>query len=80
MELTCSKPDGIEHIKKSLLNAKKAKKPRGSMIKVYAVGAPKYRIEVTAKDYSEAEKVLKEAVDQAVSTIDQAGGQGRRVT
>ena len=80
LELTCFKPDGIEHIKKGLLNAKKAKKPRGSMIKVYAVGAPKYQIEVTAKDYSEAEKVLKEAIDQAVSTIDQAGGQGRRVT
>jgi translation initiation factor 2 subunit 1 len=80
VELTCSKPDGIELIRKSLQNAKKAKKPRGTTVRVYAVGAPKYRVEVTAKDYSEAENVLKQVVDEALATITEVGGQGRRVT
>jgi translation initiation factor 2 subunit 1 len=80
VELTCSKPDGIELIKKSLQNAKKAKKPRGTMVRVYAVGSPKYRVEVTAKDYAEAENVLKQVVDEALATISEVGGQGRRVT
>jgi translation initiation factor 2 subunit 1 len=80
VELTCPKPDGIELIKKSLQNAKKARKPRGTLIRVYAVGSPRYRIEVTAKDYTEAENVLKEAVDQALTTLGDLGGQGRRVT
>jgi translation initiation factor 2 subunit 1 len=80
VELTCPKPDGIELIKKSLQNAKKARKPRGTLIRVYAVGSPRYRIEVTAKDYAEAENVLKEAVDQALTTLGDLGGEGRRVT
>ena len=80
VELTCSKPDGIEVIKKSLQNARKAKKPRGTLIRVYAVGSPKYRIEVTARDYTEAENVMKDAIDQALATIGEAGGQGRRVS
>lgn len=80
VELTCSKPDGIEAIKKSLQNARKAKKPRGTLIRVYTVGSPRYRIEVTARDYAEAENVMKDAVDQALATIGEAGGQGRRVS
>jgi len=80
VELTCSKPDGIELIKRSLQNAKKAKKPRGTTVKVYAVGSPKYRIEVTARDYNEAENIMKQAVDEALATISEVGGQGRRVT
>jgi translation initiation factor 2 subunit 1 len=80
VELTCSRPDGIELIKRSLQNAKKTKKPRGTTVKVYAVGSPKYRIEVTARDYNEAENIMKQAVDEALASINEVGGQGRRVT
>jgi translation initiation factor 2 subunit 1 len=78
LELTCLKPDGIEAIKQSLLNAEKIRK-RGASITAYALGAPKYRIEVSANDYGEAEALLKKAVNEALTTIKNFGGEGRQV-
>ncbi len=78
IELTSPKPDGIVGIKTALLDAEKTK-PKGTDVKIYAVGAPKYRLEVTASDYSDAETVLKEAVDEAISSIKAVGGEGRQI-
>ena len=78
IELTSPKADGIVGIKTALLNAEKTK-PRGTDVKIYTIGAPKYRLEVTASDYSDAETVLKEAIDEAVSSIKNAGGEGRQI-
>ena len=79
VELTCPKPNGVEAIKSALLSAQKARKPKGAEIKVYAVGAPKYRIEVLARNYAEAESTLKAAVQEALTTIQNLGGEGRQL-
>jgi len=78
IELTSPKPDGIVGIRTALLNAEKTK-PKGTHVKIYTIGAPKYRLEITASDYSDAETVLKEAVDEAISSIKDAGGEGRQI-
>lgn len=78
IELTSIKPDGIVGIRAALLNAEKVK-PEGIDIRIYSIGAPKYRLEVVASDYSDAETILKEAVDEAISHIKDAGGEGRRI-
>jgi len=78
IELTSPKPDGIIGIRTALLNAEKVK-PEGIDLKIYTIGAPKYRLEVAASDYSDAETVLKEAVDEAISHIRDMGGEGRRI-
>jgi translation initiation factor 2 subunit 1 len=78
IELTSPKPDGIVGIRTALLNAEKTR-PKGTDVKIYTIGAPKYRLEVTASDYSDAETVLKEAIDEAVSSITDAGGEGRQI-
>ena len=80
VELTCRAPEGMEAIRTALSNAKKVKKPRGATIRIYAIGAPKYRIEATTREYSEAEALLNSAVDEATSTLKSAGGEGRRVS
>jgi len=80
VELTCKATGGIEAIRAALSNAIKVKKPRGATIRVYAVGAPRYRIEATTREYSEAEAVLKAAVEEATSTVKSSGGEGRRVS
>ncbi|MEM4649450.1 MAG: translation initiation factor IF-2 subunit alpha, partial [Candidatus Bathyarchaeia archaeon] len=69
---------GIKAIKQSLLNAEKIKK-RGVTIATYTVGAPKYRIEVSANDYGEAEAALKKAINEALTTIKNFGGEGRQI-
>ena len=80
VELTCKARDGIEAIRAALSSAKKVKKPRGSGIRIYAIGAPRYRIEATTREYSEAEALLNAAVDEAVNTVKDLGGEGRRVS
>lgn len=80
VELTCTKPNGIEIIRSALRNAKKAKKAKGSSVRMYAIGAPKYRIEVSSRRYDEAEAALNQAVDEAIKTIKDLGGEGRKLS
>lgn len=80
IELTCKAPEGIEAIRTALSNARKVKKPRGATVRIYAVGAPRYRIEATTREYSEAEALLNSAVEEASSTLKVFGGEGRRVS
>src|SRR3972149_2702360 len=60
LEITNSKPDGVEIIKKILSNA--IKNDDESKVEITYVGAPKYRITVSAQDFKAAEKTLKPIV------------------
>ena len=75
LELQCMKPNGVIFIKQALQSAEKAK-ARGAKIRVYAVAAPKYAVEVWAEDYKEAEKTLQTVTETAIETITKAGGTG----
>lgn len=76
LELHCMKPNGIVHIKDALLSAQKVGKPKEAEVRLYAVAAPKYAVEVLAEDYKEAEKILQKATETAIKTITKAGGTG----
>ena len=43
------------------------------------LGAPIYRIKVTASDYKKAEKALEKAANAAVSVLEKAGGEGKLI-
>src|SRR3990170_2417501 len=75
VDLTCSLPDGIEYIKKSLQAADEVD---GDDIKVEITytGAPRYRIHVIAPDYKKAENILKKSSQTAIKIIEKAGGTG----
>jgi translation initiation factor 2 subunit 1 len=76
LELQCMKPKGALQIRDALLSAQKIEMPEGAKIKLYVAAAPKYAVEVQAKDYKEAEKILQSAADTAIKTITKAGGSG----
>ncbi len=76
LELRCMKPNGVVYIKEALGSVQKAEKPRDAKIRVYAVAAPKYAVEVWAEDWKEAEKTLQAVADLAIKTITKAGGSG----
>ena len=76
LSVSCTEPDGVHRIREALSKAKGVKVPRGTDIKIYVVSPPKYRIEVTANDYKEANAVMKKATEAAVDAIAKAGGQG----
>jgi len=79
VEVSSTKPEGIEDVKAALLSAKKIKTPEDANIEIYTVGAPKYKIEIAARNYSDAERTLQDAVNEAINTIRSLGGTGRQL-
>jgi translation initiation factor 2 subunit 1 len=77
-ELRSFAPDGVEKIKKALMEAGKVKSDDVAF-KLEYVGAPKYRIIVEADDYKTAESFLKKASDRVLKTIKKLGGEGKFV-
>jgi translation initiation factor 2 subunit 1 len=78
LTLKCTKPNGVEIIKKTLKEAIKAGKSEkdGVKIDIYLAGTPRWKVEVEAKDWGTAEEVLKKVVDTALSLIKEEGGEG----
>jgi translation initiation factor 2 subunit 1 len=71
LELSCPAFDGIDHVKKALaagLNSDEVE------IKIHYVGAPKYKITVTAEDYKIAEQEMKDSVQRVSASIAKHGG------
>jgi translation initiation factor 2 subunit 1 len=75
VDITSPAPDGVEVIKKALKQAKRIKDKDASLSITY-IGAPRYRIHVTAPDYKHAESVLKKSAQAVVKYIEQHGGEG----
>jgi translation initiation factor 2 subunit 1 len=78
VELTCVKTEGVEAIRQALHGAKKVKKSRGTTIKVYTLGSPKYRFEVRSKEITDAQATLNLAMEEALNAIKGLGGEGRK--
>ncbi len=73
--LTSPRPDGVNVIRRALRSAQP--KVEDVEIDLIYVGAPKYRIKVTAPDYKEAEKAIEKAASAAVGVVERAGGSGK---
>ena len=61
LELTDNNSNGVENIKNVLQNFEKTDQ---NGIKILYVGAPKYRISITASDFKSAEKTLKPILEE----------------
>ncbi len=71
LEITCTKPNGVEIIKKVLLDAIENK---GAAIDIIYIGAPKYRLTVSAQNFKIAEKALKPLLSTIQTSIEKKGG------
>lgn len=71
LELSNPKPDGIDHVKKALATGTKSSEAE---VTIHYVGAPRYRISVTAEDYKVAEQELKGSIDSITAAIEKSGG------
>ncbi len=72
MEITSKKPDGIEIIKNTLANAEATKGNASSSITY--IGAPRYRIVVTAENFKVAEKFMNSTVEKLRASIEKQHG------
>jgi len=75
--LTSTKPDGVNIIRRALRSAE-PKIPEAEIELTY-LGAPTYRIKVTAPDYKKAEKALEKAAAAAIGVLERSGGEGKFV-
>jgi translation initiation factor 2 subunit 1 len=66
-------PDGVSVIKKAL---KKAEEVGKESISIKYLGAGAYSVSVQAKNYKEAEKILKEATEKSIEFVKLNEGSG----
>jgi translation initiation factor 2 subunit 1 len=74
LDLTCSSPDGIDVIKKTI--SEMMKSYEGEKIEISYVGAPRYRLQVEALDYKKAETLLRASANNAIEAIKKFNGTG----
>lgn len=72
LELTTQKPEGVEDIKSALKEALNS--GENFEVTVQYIGAPKYRLLVTASDYKKAEEEIRKSSEKAVKTMTRLGG------
>jgi translation initiation factor 2 subunit 1 len=77
LEVTCTASNGVTVLRNAFNKAKKVRRPENTDVKVYVTGAPKYRVEVSAKNYKEAESLLDKIVTTVFDTVKAAGGDGK---
>ena len=70
MEITNNKSDGVEIIKKALLDVIK----KDDTIDITYLGAPKYRLSIISEDFKSAEKLLKPIVEEIETNIQKKKG------
>lgn len=75
--LLSTKPDGVNIIRRALRSAEP--KIPDVEIELTYLGAPAYRIKVTAPDYKKAEKAIEKAASSAIGVVERAGGEGKFV-
>jgi len=71
LELTDNSSNGVENIRNSLQGFEKADQ---NGVKILYVGAPKYRISITASDFKSAEKTLKPILEDIQKNIEKNKG------
>ncbi|HKM42210.1 MAG TPA: translation initiation factor IF-2 subunit alpha [Methanocorpusculum sp.] len=77
LELTSTKPDGVNIIRRALRSAEP--KVEGAEIELLYLGAPHYRVKVVAPDYKSAEKALDKAAEAAIGVMERAEGSGKLI-
>jgi len=70
MEITNNKSNGVEIIKKTLLDIIK----KDSTIDITYLGAPKYRLSINSEDFKSAEKLLKPIIEEIETVIEKNKG------
>ena len=76
LTLKCYENNGVDIIRDALKKAEEATKNKKDVeAEVYLVGAPKYRLDIMAKDYQKANKVIETAASAAEKVILEVGGE-----
>ena len=73
LELRSPAPDGVDIVRAAL---KKGMEASVEELRIQYVGAPRYRLVLTADDYKTAEEALREVTNLVIAEIKESGGDG----
>jgi translation initiation factor 2 subunit 1 len=73
LELKCPASDGVDKIKSSIL---KGMEDVQEQVRVQYIGAPRYRVVISAPDYKAAEEELRQVTSVIIDEIKGCGGEG----
>jgi translation initiation factor 2 subunit 1 len=73
LELRSPAPDGVDRIKSAL---KKGQDAAEEELEIQYIGAPRYRLVMTAPDYKTAEEAMKVVTTLVIAEIKESGGDG----
>jgi len=71
--LRSEKEDGVNIIKKVLLNSQKFAAEKKYKIKLRYIGAPNYKLEIISSDFKSAEKIIKEVTENISKDMEKEG-------
>ena len=78
LDLSSLAPNGVEIIRDALLLARETGSEDDEVsLDISYMGAPRFRIKVTAPDYKMAEEVLRKSAEEALNYIREHGGSGK---
>jgi translation initiation factor 2 subunit 1 len=78
LELTTGSPNGMMDIKESLTEAERSVEGIEDVkLRILYIGAPRYRLVLSAPDYKTAEEILKTAADAGLSVLHKKNGTGK---
>jgi translation initiation factor 2 subunit 1 len=77
LQLMSNGSKGVETLHEAFQKALSVRKPKNAQVEIYTVGPPRYRIEVVAENFKQAERILDNAVQAAVETMTSHGGEGK---
>jgi translation initiation factor 2 subunit 1 len=73
LELKCPASDGVDRIKSVI---RKGLEQAEDSVRVQYIGAPRYRVVISAPDYKVAEEELRQITDEMIEGIKTCGGEG----
>lgn len=74
LEMSSGAPNGVEVVRDALLKSLEA--AEGDQVSIQYVGAPRYRVLITADEYKSAEETLRRVSEAGLEAIEAAGGTG----
>lgn len=77
VEIQSFASDGIKQIQNALKEGINTLSENGKKINIYLIGSPKYRIELSASNYKEAEASLEKITAKIINTIQKNKGQAK---
>lgn len=76
LDLSFPGPDGVERLRSAMAGARDSVGGGEVRVEIYYVGSPRYRVEVVAPSYKQAEAAMHRLAEFAIAAAKESGGSG----